>query len=516
MSLRGISSHAWWFAGILAVLVGMQFFLSPLALLAIAVSALFLFLTVRRPLGTLTFLAVYLPFEPFLLKFVPDELYVFARFFSEGLVYVLAAIVVWRLLTGRVKFKPTAFDLPFLLFILVLVTGAVVNAVSPEIAVLGARQILRFVILYYVALHIDAPRAYVVKLTRILLVAMALQAAIGLGQAAIGPAADEFLLPEETRTAGEVTFGGVSQFWEAGTRIFATLGRYDKLGNFLAFFLPFSLAFLYQRSKQAASRRSWWWVLGLGGVALALTYSRASWIALLIAVVYIGIVIKRDRRLLFALTALTALSALYLAVSGLNVRYITEAPGQTLVERFYESFSAARWRGEYYGIGRVYWMVQTPLTVVPASPFFGWGPGQFGGGAVSALGNTTVYDKLGLPFGVFGSEGVIDNNWFSLWGETGTLGLAFFVWMLGACLSQARHVWRTHVSPAVRSIALGFGGALLGVCAIAMLSTVFEIRTTAFYLWTYAGFIAAFAQERRSSQQARDPSSAAPPLDDGR
>lgn len=481
----------------LLVLVVLQEILSPLAVLAMFVSLGFLVLTIRRPLSTLTFLAVYLPFEPFLLKFVPEELYVFARFFSEGLVYVLAGIVVWKLATGAVKFKPTPFDLPFGLFLLVLFTGSIINVVPPTIALLGARQILRFVILYYVALHLGASRTYVLRLTRILLVVVALVSAIGIAQGVIGPAADELLLPEETRVLGDVTLGGVTQFWESGTRVFATLGRYDRLGNFLVFFLPMVLAFAYEKARRVKSMaHSWWWVLGLGGAALVMTYSRASWFAFLIALVYVGVIVKRDKRLGFLLASVALLAALYIGVSGLNVRYITEAPGQTLVERFYEAFSEARWRGEYYGLGRLYWMVQTPLTVVPAAPFFGWGPGQYGGGAVSALQNTTVYDQLGLPFGVFGSEGVIDNNWFSLWGETGTLGLAFFLWMLGTCVAQARTLWRTHDSPSVRCIALGFGGAVLGLCFIALLSTVFEIRTTAFYLWMYAGFIAAFAQEK--------------------
>ncbi len=37
---------------------------------------------------------------------------------------------------------------------------------------------------------------------------------------------------------------------------------------------------------------------------------------------------------------------------------------------------------------------------MPASPIFGHGPGTYGGGAAAVLGNSKVYDELGLPFGV--------------------------------------------------------------------------------------------------------------------
>lgn len=230
--------------------------------------------------------------------------------------------------------------------------------------------------------------------------------------------------------------------------------------------------------------------------ALVLTYSRASWFAFLLAFLFIAVWIRRDRRVMLALVAVIVAVVAYVGVTGLNVRYITEAPGQTLVERFYETFSYARWRGEYYGLGRVYWMVQTPLTVVAASPLFGFGPGQFGGGAVVALSNTKVYEQLGLPFGVFGTEGIIDNSWFSLWGETGCLGMVFFLWMYVGLIVHCVRVYRQSNDPFVRALSIGVAAAMLGVAMNAFLSTVFEIRTLAFYVWLYAGFVVVLGEEK--------------------
>jgi O-antigen ligase len=458
-------------------------------LIAFLLSAASLVLAILRPLYVLAFLAVFLPFEPVILKYTPDEIYLFARFFSEGLIYLLAAVVIWRILNGTIRPRSTPADLPFLLFLVILVSSAIINAVPPSIAVLGMRQIVRFIIVFFIVVYLKPDKGFIKRLTFVMLGVVGLESLLGLTQSFVGSPLDAFLLPSDARTYGEITLtGGVTQFWDPGSRIFATLGRYDRLGNFLYFFLAIAVAMFYN-FKNEKLRRDLVPLFLLAIPALILTYSRASWFAFLLGFLFIGIWIMRDRRVTIAFVSFLVFVTGYLGISGLNVRFITEAPGQTLVERFYESFSYARWRGEYYGLGRLFWMVQTPLTVIPASPLFGFGPGQYGGGAVAALGNTRVYEQLGLPFGVFGTEGIIDNNWFSLWGETGTLGLIFFLWMYAAVFRECLRVYRQSADPVTRSIALGVAAAMVGIGMNAMLSTVFEIRTLAYYLWMYAGFV---------------------------
>lgn len=490
---------------LLLVLVGSLFFLSPLAVLAILLFGAVLVVTARRPLWTLAFVAIYLPFEPIVLKYTPDDIYLYARYLSELLIYALAAVVIWRILSGTSRFRHTSADLPFLLFLVILLASSLVNAVDPTIAVLGSRQILRFVLVFFVAFYLKPDRGYVKRLTFAMLAVVGLESLVGLTQSFVGGPLDAFLLPSETRTFGEITLtSGVTQFWDPGSRIFATLGRYDRLGNFLYFFLLIGVGLFYE-ARAVKDRRDLLPLFLLALPALVLTYSRASWFAFLLGFLAIGILFKRDRRVTIAFVSFVLVAASYLAVTGLNVRFITEAPGQTLVERFYETFSYARWRGEYYGFGRVFWLVQTPLTVIPASPLFGFGPGQYGGGAVAALGNTRVYEQLGLPYGVFGTEGIIDNNWFSLWGETGTLGTLFFLWMYAALMRECVRTYRASSDGFTRAIAVGTFAAMLGVAFNAWLSTVFEIRTLAFYLWLYAGFVLALGEEGRTRRAVEHP-----------
>lgn len=482
---------------LLGIFIVAQSVFSPYVVLSLLLSAAFLIVTFARPLWTVLILAVYLPFEPFVLKFTPDEIYVFARYFSECLIYLLCAVVIWRLLIRAQKMQQSIIDLPFALFVFLLISSAVINAVEPTVAILGLRQILRFVLVFFIVVQLRPSKNYIRLMTAIMLGVVCFEAGLGLAQSVIGGPLDELLLPYESRTFGDMTLtSGVVQFWDAGSRVFATLGRYDRLGNFLYFFLLLAVGLLYEPALRK-ERRELWLVFVLGLPTLILTYSRASWFAFILGFLFIGIWIRRDKRVIAAFASLVIVASSYLAMSGLQVRFITEAPGQTLVERFYESFSYARWRGEYVGLGRVFWFVQTPLVVIPAAPLFGFGPGQFGGGAVAALHNTAVYEQLGLPFGVFGTDGYIDNNWFSLWGEAGTLGMIFYLWAYIALFVYAVRLYRRSEDPFTRAIAIGYAAAMLGVAFNAFTSTVLEIRTLAFYLWLYGGFVVVLGESMK-------------------
>jgi hypothetical protein len=491
---------------VLAMLIFLQTIFSPTIVIAgVFVSAAIVF-TFVRPLWVLGFLAVYLPFESLLLKFTPDDAYVIVRYASEMLIYVIAIMIFLRFVVRSIKLSQSPIDLPFVLFVATMIASAVINLVSPSIAILGMRQILRFMLVFFLVLYLKPSKNYIKTLTLVMFAIVFFECGLGFLQPLVGERLDLFLLPSESRALGDITLtSGVAETWDPGTRIFATLGRYDRLGNFLYVFLLLGTGFLFERGKKSRreevekSRIYAWlpWFFLIAVPALVLTFSRASWFAFILGFLFIGLWIKRDRRVGIALASFLLVATGYLAYTGLSVRYITDSPGQTLVERFYETFSAARWRGEYYGLGRVFWAIQTPLVVVPASPIVGFGPGQFGGGAAAALGNTHVYDRLGLPFGVFGTEGYVDNNWFSIWGEVGTFGLVLLIWMFIALFKYAKDLYYNSKDPFTRALAIGFAALVVGVTFNGFTSTLFEIRTLAFYFWMYAGFVVVLGQRGR-------------------
>ncbi|HTK05154.1 MAG TPA: O-antigen ligase family protein [Candidatus Eisenbacteria bacterium] len=483
--------------GLFLLLALLAFAISPWKALAVIMSAAVVVAVIARPEWMIMFLAAYTPLEPFLLKFVPDDLYIYARYFSEGLIYLLLASVLLRLLVRDKRLVATPLDLPFFFFLLVAVTSIIVNAVPAYYGILGLRQIVRFILLFFITVYLDPDTVFIKRVTSMMLGIVAFEGILGLLQSLIGGPLDEFLIPSERKFYESIQLtSGTEQFWSPGSRVFATLGRYDQLGTFLCFFFLLAIGLYYMHKKKEERRRFLVPVL-IGVPALILTLSRASWFGFALAFFVIGAILMKDWKVRFAYVGAAVLALLYLAVTGITVRYLIDYPEQTVAERFFEAFSYERWRGEYYGLGRMYWIVQTPLVVVRSSPLFGVGPGQFGGGAVSALGNTTIYEKLNLPFGVYGTEGYIDNNWFSLWGETGTLGVAFYAWMLIALARMALNVWRESKDPYVRGLALGYAGCVVAVAFQAFLATYFEVRTLALYLWLYGAFLYVLARREK-------------------
>ncbi len=429
-------------------------------------------------------LAAYFPFEPFFLKFVPDSLYVFVRYAPEVILYSLAAYALFHW-----KRIPRVFGLLFLALLGVAVASALFNQTPAEVAVLGIRQIVRFILVAFIAVALQLHERFSRALLGILFGVLLFQGALGILQAGIGAPLDQLLIPSDRKIFGDIQLtGGTEQFWESGQRVFGTMGRYDQLGTFAALVLTLIIGFLYQWRH----RHDHVYLLLLFAAALPaflLTYSRASWFGLLLSAFVIGYVFMRDKRILWGSMSVAGLAGAYIFFSVATSAFLIDIPNQTIVHRFFEAFSLERWKGEYTAMGRAYFIVHTPLSVVAASPILGVGPGSYGAGAAAALHYVVQYEAHGLPFGIHGYQGHIDNNWFSLWGEIGTLGLALYIALIVYLGCAALFVFRHSSDEFYRAFALGYLGVIAAISFQAFLATYLEVRTLAFYFWLIGGLI---------------------------
>lgn len=479
--------------GVLLIMI----YSSASIVLGALVGVTMLILSFLRPTWALFVLLLYLPFEPFLLKWVPDNIYVYTRYASESIIYMLVASTVWKRLTGQIKWAISPIDLPFIGLLVVASASALINLVDVSDALLGLRQIIRFILLFFVVVHLAPSKEWIKRIVFGLFIVLGIQILLGYGQVAFGEPVDTFLLPTVSRSIGDIQLtSGTTQFWDYGQRIFGTMGRYDRLGTFMAFMLLIGLAMFYE--KKLRKRYGWLgWGLLIALPALAFTYSRSSWFGFVLGALFVALWAKRDKRVAWSVGLAGGVLLFYLAVSGLVIDSLLEVPDQNLTERFFEAFSYERWRSEYYGLGRMYWIIETVTTVIPASPVFGHGPAMFGGGAAAALGNTYVYDTLGLPFGVYGTQGYIDNNWLSLWGEIGTLGLAAYLWMYVTLFWTCVRVWRQSKDPMTRALALGVAAGMIAITLNAFLATFLEVRTLAAYLWVMGGAVVVLGKREK-------------------
>ena len=434
-------------------------------------------------------LAIYIPFEPFLLKFVSNDIYPYDRFAGEELLLILLFVVILkRLIKKDFKLIKTPIDLPFILFILVALVSMIWNFNPLHIGLLGLRQTLRFIILFYAAVYAGLKKETIKKIIWILLVVVLFEVLIGLGQVVVGEGASDFLMSQPRKVFGLESTEVGGEFYASGQRIFATLGRYDKFGTFLCFFILISLGLAYELRKS----RIFKFLLGLILLSiptLILSYSRMSWIGFALGLGLISIWIKKDKRVLIGFVSLIIFLSSYFLFTNIRISKIENRPKMTIQERFLEMFSPQHIKWSYQGKGRLYFIIQTPIKVVRHSPIFGVGPGMYGGGVVTALHNTEVYDKLGLPFGAEGVRGEIDNSWFSIWGEYGTLGLILFLWIIISLFKYTLNIYRKSRDRFTRGLALGYLGAIGAVSLQSFLGPYFEVRTLVLYFWLIGGLI---------------------------
>ena len=220
-----------------------------------------IYCAIRKPKWLLLFLVAYIPFEPFLLKFVSQDFYVFARYGSEAIIYLLFVVLVFKKIT-YLKLPTINYQLLTIFAILLLISllSLIINMVPLDVGVLGLRQIFRFILLFFVVLMISetgsriksgmTEGAFQRKFFGILFGIVLIQSILGIGQALTGGRLDEFLLPNDRKVIGSIQLTtGTKQFWEHGQRVFGTMGRYDQLGSFLAIMLLMIVAFLYEQKR---------------------------------------------------------------------------------------------------------------------------------------------------------------------------------------------------------------------------------------------------------------------------
>ena len=468
--------------------------LGLMLLLLVFVLGLTLLFRIQKSHWIIYGLLVWFPLESLILLYTPIEYYAYAKYTPEIIMY---GFVIGTAITGIQKKKFRGFSSPpmrwILAFVFVAAFSLLFNWYNPFVWALGMRQLLRFALMLLALVWMNYDWDVLKRIVFVGAAMISVEVFFGLVQYMSGGVFDKYLFSTRTVTIGNAAvLGGIEQFWRAGSRVFATMGRYDRLGSFVALGLVMLFPLLYNLKTKA--QKMWFWTAGIvGTIVLVLTASRASWIAAFVGIIVIGLVLKRDRRVVVALGVFMVSLALYLMSVALvqkNIFSITEKPNQTLAERMFEAVSLHAWQESYDGYGRIFFIINTPRMLVSQYPVFGVGPGQYGGGVAAALLNMDMYDRVHLPFGIENTYGQIDNNWMSIWGETGTLGLLAWGGVLVAIFSMSRSVARMSHNREHRILAEGLAGVTVGVMIIGFFGPYYEFRAYMFYYWVLVGIVA--------------------------
>ena len=334
-------------------------------------------------------LLVWFPLESLVLMYTPIRYFAYVKYIPEVIMYglVVGAFIYFLKKKGRILPRQP-LNKWIIGFVIVGIISLVLNWYSTWIWALGMRHLLRFVFMLFVILWMGYDKHVLKKILIFGAAMISLEVFFGLIQYLSGGYLDRFLFSSRAVTIGNAAIlAGLDQFWVQGSRVFATMGRYDRLGSFVVIGLLMMFPFLFS-IKREKEKILYFLMAFLGLIVLYLTQSRASWIAAFMGFVTVGAILRRDKRVMAVMGLFVAIVVVYLvgfAIINTNVLSISDKPNQTLAERMFESFSFQGWRDSYDGYGRIFFIINTPRMVVSQHPFFGVGPGQYGGGVASAL-----------------------------------------------------------------------------------------------------------------------------------
>jgi glycosyltransferase involved in cell wall biosynthesis len=204
--------------------------------------------------------------------------------------------------------------------------------------------------------------------------------------------------------------------------------------------------------------------------ALFLTNSVENWIGLLAGALALAFVLREQLRLVLVgyLVALVVL---------------TFVPLPTMVGVVPTS-AASQIAGIVHGQFPYDAPVATSFQVIRDHPLLGVGPGRFGG-TVAFLTHSPVYTEyhVNLPTELTS----IDLFWLHIWGETGIIGLAIFIWLM---VQTERTIWRAYRKGAFRrwhGITAGVFGIVIAFSLATFFGNALEVDALSAPFWALVG-----------------------------
>lgn len=428
--------------------------------------------------------------ESVLLIHVPKEYAGYLKYAPEVVLYLTS---VTTLVYAYIKKRAIVGKQWWLLLGVLVVSSCcswILNNYHFTIWVLGLRQMFRFVAVTLLLVCLGFQETMYQRIIQLFAVSVVVQVAIGVLQMVSGGALDHSMIAsDDVSLGGLVQIGAFEEWWRAGTRMYGTLGRYDRFGAVMAVAVIGAVAAWYAQLYQKK------YILWFGCIALVGLYfsaSRASMIMALVGSSLIGLALVHDRVfrrwvsvLVLGVLVLVGIKAFELG----SISRVVQQEQASFAERVLEAVSPRALRESYHGYGRIYFWVEVPRTVIASAPLFGVGPGRFGGGVAVARVDTAVYDHFGLPFGIQDTYGQIDSSILVLISEFGLVGFVLFVVVFVYTMSIGRDMYlRGHV-PLIRFLgALGYA-LPVGMLVLSCFGPYLELRAVSLIWFISVGMI---------------------------
>jgi O-antigen ligase len=284
---------------------------------------------------------------------------------------------------------------------------------------------------------------------------------VAIGQAVLSP--DLLGITPVTGRSGE------------GARMGSLVRDPNILGTLIGMTLPFTM---FSLVRMPPGRRRWL-VAGAAlalTLALLLTYSRGSWLGVLVGFGVVALIIDRRALLAFLAVLLVAYVTAVAMPKGLLAGGVSG----------YDPFATTVNRLENVGEGRDLraLLILNAIPIVEEHPLLGVGPGRYGGAAASVFGSP-VHDEYGTS-ALLTNQRTVDNFWLHIGVEGGALGVAAFLAVLGTAAYAPIRALRGAAGSRF-AVPAGVVSAIAVLCVATVTTMLLEGNTAAFLFWFLLG-----------------------------
>lgn len=429
--------------------------------------------------------SIYLAFEETILQYLPQQFYLFLKYSGDLLLLLLAAAVFVKLTTRRYNLsllRKNPINIPLVCFVIIVLLSTIINEVPPFIAFVGLRQILRFVLLYYLVLIISSSEWDVkscINLFYIMVGVVIIQAVFGYAQAALGPGSklNYLLAPgrafyyEGVRISGGLT-------WAEHKGVYGTMLVRNTYGVFISFFVLMMLGIAHKVSER---QRLYKWLLIFIIPVVFFSYSRQAIYGMFLGMFAIAF-IANNKKLLLAL--LMGALVFALAVSQFRIESPAITEKASLIEKIASPFQTRyiKWSMK---ADRLYAVLNFgPKIITSKYALIGTGPASFGSPVGESFKYYEGYKKYDI--GRIAPKyfyAISDTGFLVLLGQYGILGLASLMWIFTALFLYVKQMYLRIEDPYFQGMALG----VLGVIPALLFSNVgyinLDLRQVSFYFW---------------------------------
>ncbi len=429
-----------------------SFFWGPIPVLGLTAVVAFALWTLAEPEAGLYAVAAYALLDYGIRGSLPP---LFGKIWSFALLGLILLAILLRLARDpQRRFYFTWVSLALLLLFLWTTLSLFFNPVSFSVGFEGLRAILQTSLFFLATLNAIRSQESLRRLMVVLAIVLIAISLFGIYQYV---------------TQVPVKAGWVDRDFEQdiSSRAFSIFSSPNALSGYLVLFIPLFLVLFLDERKWPA-KLLFFLAFALALLAIFFTLTRGAWLALGIALLFLGIF--HDRRVL----AVLLIAALLLP----------------LLPQFATRFSSLV-SGEYWSksasTGRLYrWDIA--LEIAASNPLWGSGPGTFGG---------AVAYRAGYWPGVYA-----DNYYLKTLAETGYGGLGLFLLLLLSILWEGIRRTRVLVERSQINLAWAIQAGLIGFIVHMFTENLWEEPSLAVSFWFLTGLLLALPLLAKGREEA--------------